>query len=66
MTTPRIEHATLGDLIQRCQEADKAMEAVAHSGVDHVTWCHAAAAHDSIRALLSELRRIAGETGDQT
>jgi hypothetical protein len=62
MTTPHIEHADLSDLIQRCLEADKSMEVVAHSGVDHVTWCHAAAAHDSIQALLSELRRIAKET----
>lgn len=66
MTYWPMPHATLSDLIQRCLEADATMEVVAHSGVDHVTWCHAAAARNSIWALLVELRRIAGETGDQT
>jgi len=64
VTGTPISYATLSDLIQRCLEADEAMEVVARSGVGHVAWCHAAAAHDQIQSLLAELRVVA-ETGDE-
>src|SRR6266566_3798849 len=50
VTGTPISYATLSDLIQRCIEADEAMEVVARSGVGHVAWCHAAAAHDQIQS----------------
>lgn len=75
MTTPHIEHADLSEYVQMAIAAKEDMEIIerqaaiwreaGHGAMDDLE-DRAGAAFEVVAQVLKELRRIAGETGDQT
>lgn len=66
MTTPRIEHSDMSEYLRRCEDADQVMLEIGARPGDTPLRSSALVAVTAIRLVLSELRRIAREPGDQT